>query len=111
MEAWGFKYLAPIHWVKPSGFGNYVIHRTQTLLLGYKNRCKFEALRYFANVIETGNPKNHSQKPEAFYGLIEQVSPEPRLEIFARSKRFGWDVWGNEVFSDVEIKTAETLGQ
>ena len=64
MNAWGFRYLAPIHWIKPSGFGNYVIHRTQTLLLGYKSRCDFSRLRYFENILETGNPKQHSRKPE-----------------------------------------------
>jgi len=39
----------------------------------------------------------HSAKPEQSYSLIEQVSPGPRLELFARSGREGWDAWGNEV--------------
>lgn len=30
------------------------------------------------------------------YELVERVSPEPRLELFARRRRFGWDVMGNE---------------
>jgi N6-adenosine-specific RNA methylase IME4 len=103
MRAWGFRYLAPVHWVKPSGLGNYVIHRTQTVLLGYKGKCRFPRLRYFQNVVETGNPKRHSQKPEAFYGLIESVSGQPRLELFAREARFGWERFGNEVQNTVEI--------
>jgi len=103
MKAWGFRYLAPLHWVKPSGFGNYVIHRTQTLLLGYKGKCRFARHRYFPNIVETGNPKRHSQKPEALYGLIESVSDEPRLELFARDARFGWERFGNEVHSTVEV--------
>lgn len=102
MEAWGFKYLAPIHWVKPSGVGNYVIHRTQTVLLGYKPPCKFERKRYFPNVvIIPKNPPRHSEKPPEFYELIEQVSPPARLELFARKHRPGWDVWGNEVNSSI----------
>lgn len=103
MRAWGFKYLAPIHWIKPSGLGNWVIHRTQTLLLGYRERCVFDKRRYFPNVIQTGDPVRHSQKPDASYELIESVSHEPRLEMFARQRRPGWSVWGNEVESDVEI--------
>lgn len=103
MKAWGFRYLAPIHWVKPSGMGNYVIHRTQTILLGYRKRCAFNKVRYFPNVIQTGDPVRHSQKPEESYQLIESVSHEPRLEMFARQRRPGWSVWGNEVESDVEI--------
>lgn len=103
MRAWGFKYLAPIHWVKPSGLGNWVIHRTQTLLLGYRRRCIFNRVRYFPNIIETAGPARHSEKPEESYQLIESVSHEPRLEMFARKRREGWQAWGNEVQSDVEI--------
>ena len=103
MESWGFKYLAPITWVKPSGIGNYFIHRTQTLLFGYKGKCKFPLLRYKPTVLETSLPKRHSQKPNEFYELIESISPEPRLELFARNKREGWDCWGNEVESDIKL--------
>jgi N6-adenosine-specific RNA methylase IME4 len=38
----------------------------------------------------------HSQKPIAFFDIIEAVSPPPRLEMFARARRLGWDAWGNE---------------
>jgi N6-adenosine-specific RNA methylase IME4 len=104
MSAWGFKYLAPIHWVKPSGVGNYVVHRTQTVLLGYKPPCRFEGKRYFPNVLSIPhNPPRHSEKPPEFYDLIEQVSPGPRLELFARKVRPGWAVWGNEVTSNIHL--------
>lgn len=102
MEAWGFTYLAPITWVKPSGCGNYFVHRTQTLLFGYKEKCKFPQARYQPNVIFAGIG-NHSQKPLAAYDLIEKVSPTPRLELFARKRRIGWDVWGNEIESDIRL--------
>ncbi len=101
MEAWGFRYLAPVHWVKPSGVGNWFVHRTQTILFGYRKRCRFERARYRPNVVMTGDPKRHSEKPEETYALIEAVSCEPRLEMFARRKRPGWQSWGNEVASDV----------
>ena len=45
----------------------------------------------------------HSVKPDAFFSIVEQVSPGPHLELFARRKRLGWDVWGNEVECDVEL--------
>lgn len=111
MEAWGFKYLAPVHWVKPGGIGNWFVHRTQTLLFGYKDRCRFPLARYAPNIIETGNPAEHSAKPDATYAYIERISPGPRLEVFARPwtpmfpKRDGWDVWGNEVACDVDLMT------
>ena len=39
----------------------------------------------------------HSSKPAEAFAAIEQVSPGPRLEMFAREPRAGWDVWGNEI--------------
>lgn len=38
----------------------------------------------------------HSVKPDQFYEMVERVSPGPYLELFARRRRYGWDVWGNE---------------
>jgi N6-adenosine-specific RNA methylase IME4 len=45
----------------------------------------------------------HSVKPDAFYDLVEQVSPGPYLELFARRQRLGWDTWGNEALNHVEL--------
>jgi N6-adenosine-specific RNA methylase IME4 len=36
----------------------------------------------------------HSEKPSAFGDLVEQVSPGPYVELFARAPRLGWDSWG-----------------
>lgn len=108
MQSWGFKYLVPIHWIKPSGVGNWFIHRTQTLLFGYREKCVFENARYLPNIITTGDPKRHSEKPEEAYHLIEKVSSGPRLEMFARRKREGWLAWGNEIQSDITLTPAKT---
>lgn len=107
MQSWGFTYLAPITWVKPSGLGNYFIHRTQTLLFGYKNKCRFEKARFKPTVLFAGLPKRHSEKPLEAYELIESVSKEPRLELFCRKRRDGWDAWGNEVESSFAIAEAQ----
>ncbi len=45
----------------------------------------------------------HSAKPEAFLDLVEQVSPGPYLELFARRQRLGWDTWGNEALEHVSL--------
>lgn len=103
MSAWGFKYLAPIHWIKPSGLGNWFVHRSQTLLFGYKGRCEFPLDRYRPNLIYSTSKLKHSQKPEESYEYIETISPGPRLELFARAKRPSWDAWGDEVASDVQV--------
>ena len=110
MEAWGFKYLAPIHWIKPSGCGCWWIHRTQTMLFGYKKKCRFPMARFRPNIITTSrDPKRHSEKPEETYKLIEDVSAEPRLELFARRTRPGWNVWGNELPNDVNLVSPNSV--
>jgi N6-adenosine-specific RNA methylase IME4 len=43
----------------------------------------------------------HSEKPQEFYDLVERLSPEPRLEMYARCPRDGWDVWGLEADGSV----------
>jgi N6-adenosine-specific RNA methylase IME4 len=45
----------------------------------------------------------HSAKPEAFLDLVEQVSPGPYVELFARRDRLGWDTWGNESLGTAEM--------
>jgi N6-adenosine-specific RNA methylase IME4 len=107
MRAWGFQYLAPIVWVKPSGIGNYFIHRTQTVLFGYRERCYFRRARYLPNIIEAPATR-HSEKPPESYKLIEAVSRPKRLELFARDQRPGWDVWGNEVTPTPQVDTILT---
>ena len=48
--------------------------------------------------------REHSRKPDQLYEIIEQCSPGKRLELFARRKRPGWDVWGNEIKSDIQLE-------
>jgi N6-adenosine-specific RNA methylase IME4 len=45
----------------------------------------------------------NSEKPEFFYKLIEEQSPGPYLELFARRRWPGWDAWGNEIESAVQF--------
>jgi N6-adenosine-specific RNA methylase IME4 len=46
----------------------------------------------------------HSVKPDAFYDLVESVSPGPYVELFARRARLGdWSYWGNESLGTAEM--------
>lgn len=45
----------------------------------------------------------HSKKPADMRAMIERVSYGPYVELFAREMHPGWDVWGNEVESGIEI--------
>ena len=49
--------------------------------------------------------REHSRKPdEAIDRIVKLYGDVPRIELFARQKSPGWDSWGNEIDSDIEIK-------
>ena len=50
-------------------------------------------------------PRGHSMKPEGFWELVEPHSPMERVEAFSRDPRDGWDVWGDQVQSTVDLST------
>jgi N6-adenosine-specific RNA methylase IME4 len=103
MEAWGWKYQTMLTWHKTNRdcMGYWLRVCTEHLLIGVRGKVRaFRAMD--RTLLETPRGK-HSQKPEASYALIERVSPEPRLELFARRKRTGWRAWGNAVESDINL--------
>lgn len=102
MKAWDFRYVQVIPWDKMRmGLGHYFRHCTELLLFGVRGRLGIPRRNLLALIRERSS--RHSQKPEKAYELIEAASPGPRLELFARCTRPGWDVWGNEVLSDIEL--------
>ena len=52
--------------------------------------------------------REHSRKPDEIYDIIEECSPGPYLELFARFTRDGWHQWGNE---DVEENTIHNVAK
>lgn len=104
MEAWGFRYVSNIIWAKRRkdggpdgrGVGFYFRNVTEPILFGVKGSMRtLPPARRQVNMIET-RKREHSRKPDEQYQLIEDCSPGPYLEMFARYPREGWDVWGNE---------------
>ena len=76
------------------------------LLWFYKEKLLPESLEERGKIhsVFTEKVKRHSQKPEIAYQIIERLYPNTeKVEIFARNKRYGWDVWGNEVESDIQL--------
>jgi site-specific DNA-methyltransferase (adenine-specific) len=50
--------------------------------------------------------EKHSKKPDIVRSKIVALCGDiPRVELFAREKTEGWDVWGNEVVNDIELNT------
>lgn len=112
IKHWGFEYSTTIVWAKNrmgGGLGGTFKITTEYLLFAKKGKLK--ALKTIDSTwhnvkrtYENGYPK-HSKKPDYFYELIEQTSPGLKLEMFARQKREGWHIWGNELQNDVELET------
>jgi N6-adenosine-specific RNA methylase IME4 len=105
MQAWGFRYGQTLVWHK---LGCSPIPRSvapnsaEFLLVGSLGAPgRLSALR--SAVIAHGVPKVHSQKPDVFIDMVEQVSPGPYVELFSRRHRLGWDVWGNESANTAEM--------
>lgn len=111
VEAWGFNYSTTLVWAKNpigGGLGGIFGLATEYCLFGRRG-SRAEEGRVGRNwwnwrrpYDERGKPR-HSAKPAEFFEMVEGVSPGPRLEMFARAPREGWDVWGNEVESNVRI--------
>ena len=100
MKEWGFEYKTCLTWVKNrSIFGYYLKGQTEQLLFGVKGKLPPNDRKQ--TTLINAKIRKHSQKPDEVYEIIEKISPEPYLELFARNKRNGWDVWGNEVESDI----------
>ncbi len=100
MDHWGFKYKTTLFWRKMSlGLGFWFRGQVEMLLLGIKGKVKAFRIQK-PNIIQV-KVGRHSEKPEEFRKLIEMTGLKPRIELFARKKTRGWDVWGNEVASDV----------
>jgi len=72
------------------------------LLFGYRGKIEMYPKRKTFPTIVTAKSPRHSEKPQVFRDLIEPFG-EPRIELFARQKVEGWDCWGNEVESDIEL--------
>lgn len=105
MDSWGFKYQRTITWDKQNGlclFGFH--HRTEFLLVGFRGKVTMYPKRKAVPTLFQLSSKKlaHSQKPNEIRTAIEPFG-ETRIELFARQKTDGWDVWGNEVESNIKL--------
>jgi len=95
-ESWGVKYQCLMTWVKPTGMTPYSwMYNTEHVLFGRIGSLRLDRLGL--KLAFSAPAVRHSQKPDVFYELAAEASPEPRLELFARREREGFTVWGNEV--------------
>jgi len=107
MKEWGFTYKTNIVWYKirkdggpdGRGVGFYFRNVTELVLFGIRGSMRTLAPgRRQVNILST-RKEEHSRKPRDVYRIIQECSPGPFLELFARERVEGWTQWGDQVDS------------
>jgi len=114
MEAWGFRYITlGFSWIKTNtdgspffGIGYYTKSNAEVCLIGTRGRPP--KVSNFVSSAIINRRREHSRKPdEARERIVELCGDIPRIELFAREKHEGWDVWGNEAPAEQQNKLGE----
>lgn len=106
ISAWGFEYYGlGFNWIKLNkksntpfwGMGYYTRQNSEICLIGVKKERFKPLVRNVHSVVMTPI-EEHSRKPDIIKKhIVDIIGDLPRIELFARQKTPGWDVWGNEV--------------
>lgn len=101
-KAWGFKPKTEIVWHKLTrtgkthfGMGHYTRASHETCLVCVRGRPKIKSRS--VRSIFAAPVGRHSEKPSAFFSLVEELSDGPYVELFARRHRVGWHCIGSEL--------------
>lgn len=113
IKAWGFQYKTTAFvWIKLNrqgsgifwGMGYWTRANAEICLLATRGHPKRRAKNIHQVIIS--HVEEHSKKPEEARRRIEALMGDvPRIELFARRTSPGWDVWGNEVESDIVMNS------
>ena len=122
IAAWGFKYSSlGFTWIKLRrglkqtplffserdfhvGLGLTTRHNAEPVLLARRGNARRLAKDVRELVIAPA--REHSRKPDEVYARVERYAAGPYLELFARERRPGWDVWGDQINKfDLELST------
>lgn len=106
LAGWGFRFVTVLTWHKlgAPGMGWYYRGDTEHVLFAVRGRAPIPAERRLSNHFGAHRGA-HSEKPDRFFEIVEQVSPGPRLEMFARRRRVGWDAWGDQAPPESEARS------
>ena len=104
IDAWGFKYkTVAFTWAKTNrtkpgfftGLGYWTRGNPEMCLLATKGKPK--RLSKSVPQLVVSERREHSRKPDIMYKHIENLLEGPYIELFARTRRPGWDAWGNQL--------------
>jgi N6-adenosine-specific RNA methylase IME4 len=118
IKAWGFKFkTVGFYWVKENiksagfftGLGYYTRANPEQCLLATRGAGLKRTDRSVRRLIVAPRGR-HSEKPIEAYNRIERLFGNiTRIELFARQRRTGWDVFGNQVEGSIRLPTAQVL--
>ena len=113
IQAWGFQYkTVAFVWVKQNkkadtlflGLGHWTRSNAEFCILATRGSPKRQSAGVHQVIVS--HIEEHSKKPqEARERIVQLMGDVPRIELFARQKTPGWDVWGNEVESDIDMES------
>lgn len=116
-KAWGFRPMTILTWTKTKAngepsmkMGYYFRGATEHVLFAVKGSLRLRSERALPTAYLWPRLP-HSVKPETFYALVEEASPPPYLELFARRNRLGWDSWGNECPRSCRMRSTNDIGE
>lgn len=112
IKAWSFEYkTTAFGWIKLNpcsdgifwGMGYWTRANAEICMLATKGHPKCQARNVHQVIIS--HVEDHSKKPEEARRRIEALMGDvPKIELFARRTSPGWDIWGNEIESDVVLE-------
>jgi N6-adenosine-specific RNA methylase IME4 len=98
ITAWGFEYRTNIVWAKEAiGMGYHARNQHEILLIAKRGNIPPPQAGKQPASVHREKRTEHSAKPVFYYEMIEAAYPQlPKIELFCRSPREGWGVWGNQ---------------
>ena len=120
IEAWGFEYKTiAFCWIKTNkqdhkpcfGIGHWTASNCELVLAGLRKGGTLNRQDKSISQVVMSPREEHSKKPDIIRDNIVRLCGDlPRIELFARPRENlfgkntdGWDVWGNEVESDMVL--------
>jgi N6-adenosine-specific RNA methylase IME4 len=111
IKAWGFQYKSVAFvWLKKNkkadswfyGLGFWTRGNCEVCLLATRGHPKRISSKVHQLIVSPR--EEHSKKPDAAREkIIELMGDLPKIELFARHQSNGWDVWGDEIRSDINL--------
>lgn len=98
VKAWGFKYHILLTWDKISGRSLFGFNRrTEFVVYAYKGKIAVSQRGQLIDTLFTEKLHEHSYRPEAFYLTLLSCTPAPRIDIFSKEQRAGFDQYENQI--------------